>query len=102
MQSLSGRVKGIIVAPAAEWQAIAREPGDAAVLFVRYVAILALIPALARFVGWSLIGGYTPVFTGLAGAAAGYGLAFVAVYLVALIVHALAPHYGAQRSFANA
>jgi hypothetical protein len=102
MAPLFERVKGILVAPAAEWQAIEREPGDASVLFIRYVAILALIPALARLIGRSLIGGYTPISTGLFGAIAGYLLTFAVVYAVALVIHALAPRYGAQRSLPNA
>ena len=40
--------------------------GDA--LALRYVAILALIPALARLVGGWLIGGYTPFLAALIGA----------------------------------
>jgi hypothetical protein len=102
MQTLAGRVKGILFAPAAEWQAIEREQGDASALFIRYVAILALIPALARFIGTSLIGGYTPVSTGLAGAITGYVLTFVVVYAVALIIQLQAPRFGAQRSLPSA
>jgi hypothetical protein len=63
MTTLIERVKRIIVAPATEWQAIEREPGNALGLLTRYVAILALIPAL-RASPASLIGGYAPVTTG--------------------------------------
>jgi Yip1 domain len=102
METMVGRVKRILVAPAAEWQVIEREPGDALVLFTRYVAILALIPAAARFIGTSIIGGYAPVATGLAGAITGYVLTFLTVYVVALIIHLLAPRFGGERNFANA
>jgi hypothetical protein len=102
MTTLIERVKGILVAPASEWQGIERESGDASVLFTRYVAILALIPALSRFIGTSLIGGYTPVSTGLAGAITGYLLTFVVVYAIALIIHMLAPRFGGQTSLASA
>ena len=56
MDWLIARVKAILTTPQTEWPVIAREPGEPAVLFVRYVAILAAIPAVARFVGSSLIG----------------------------------------------
>ena len=38
-----------MLTPQTEWAVIAREPDDAMALFTRYVAILALIPALAGF-----------------------------------------------------
>src|SRR5262245_36626984 len=101
MQALLERARGILLSPAAEWQTIEREPRNVGLLLL-YVAILALVPALARFVGWSLIGGSTPVLTGLVGALVGYVLAFVVVYLVAVIVNVLAPRYSAQPSFSNA
>jgi len=102
MAPLFARVKAILISPAAEWQAIEREPADVSDLVIRYLAILALIPALARFIGRSLIGGYTPISTGLFGAIAGYLLTFAVVYAIALVIHALAPRYGARRSLPNA
>jgi Yip1 domain len=102
MRTLVDRVRGLLLDPGAEWAVIEREPGDVALLFSRYVAILALIPALCGFIGGSLIGAYTPVLTGIAIALAGYLLSFVAVYLVAVMVYALAPRLEGQRSFARA
>jgi hypothetical protein len=102
MENLIARVKAILLTPQTEWLVIERESGDVATLFTQYVAILALIPALARFIGSSLIGGYTPIFSGLIGAIFGYVLTFVAVYVVALIIDALAPTFGAQKNFPNA
>jgi sterol desaturase/sphingolipid hydroxylase (fatty acid hydroxylase superfamily) len=102
MEPLFERVKAILLTPQTEWQEIAREPDDTAGLLSRYVAILALIPALAVFIGSSLIGRYTPVLSGIVGAIVNYVLAFVVVYVVALIVDALAPTFGAQKNFPNA
>ena len=102
MEKLIERVKAILLTPATEWQVIAREGGEPSDLFTHYVAILALIPALARFIGTSLIGGYTPVIFGLIGAVFSYVLSFAVVYVVALIIDALAPRFGAQKSFPNA
>lgn len=101
MEQLFERVKALLLTPQTEWPVIASEPGDAPVLFVRYVAILALIPALAGFIGSSLIG-YTPFRFGLVGAIIGYLLTFVVVFGVALIVDALAPTFGVQKNFPNA
>jgi Yip1 domain len=102
MEQLIERVKAILLTPQTEWPVIAREPGDTAALFTRYVAILALIPALAGFIGTSLIGRYVPFFSGLMSAIVGYVMAFVVTFVVALIVDALAPTFGAQKNFPNA
>lgn len=102
MDQLFERVKAILLTPQTEWPVIAREPGEPSILFTRYVAILALIPALAGFIGSSLIGRYAPFLSGLAGAVIGYFMTFVVVFVVALIVDALAPTFGAQKNFPNA
>jgi hypothetical protein len=102
MEQLVERVKAILLTPQTEWPVIAREPGEASVLFARYVAILALIPALAGFIGTSLVGRYVPFFSGLIGALVSYVMTFVVVYVVALIVDVLAPTFDAQKNFPNA
>jgi hypothetical protein len=99
---LIDRVKAILLTPQSEWRVIERESGDPAVLFPQYVAILAAIPAVARFIGTSLIGWYTPILSGLMSAIVSYLLAFVVVYVLALIINALAPTFGAQQNFPNA
>ena len=86
--------------PQAEWSVIANESSDT--VAIRYMAILALIPALARLVGGWLIGGYTPFLPALIGAVAGYALSFIAVFVVALAVNLLAPKFGGQRSYSMA
>lgn len=101
--------------PQTEWPAVARESDDAQVSphqalphqaqpqkVLRYIAILALIPALARLVGGWLIGGYTPLVAALIGAALAYALSFAVVFAVALVVDLLAPKFGGERSYPNA
>jgi hypothetical protein len=96
------RLRGILLTPRAEWLVIAGEKGDASALFVRYVAILALFPALARFIGAALIGGYAPILSSLAGALVIYLSGFAIVYGLALIIDALAPMFGAKKDLAAA
>jgi hypothetical protein len=98
--NLVERVKGIILSPKTEWPVIAGEPGDAGYLFSNYVAILAAIPAVCGFIG-SVIAG-TPIIGALLAAVIHYVLAFVTVYIVALIVNLLAPTFGSQKSLASA
>jgi hypothetical protein len=108
--NLVERVKAILVTPRTEWRVIEQEPGDPAYLFTNYVAILAAIPAIAGFIGGSLVGvsvgGLGTVRVGfgagLVHAVVGYVLTFVGVYLIALIIDALAPTFGGQKNFPNA
>ena len=58
------RVKAILLTPKSEWLVIGRESGDPTYLFTNYVAILAAIPAVCRFIGFSLIG-YGPFRVGM-------------------------------------
>jgi hypothetical protein len=99
---LLNRVKAILLTPRLEWPVIAQERSEASTLFIRYVAILALIPALARFIGTSLIGRYAPIPSSLAGALVTYLSGLATVYGLALIIDALAPKFGAQNDFAGA
>ena len=100
MLGLAARVRSIIMTPRAEWPAVADESNDA--LALRYVAILALIPALARLIGGWLIGGYTPFLPALIGAVVAYALSFVVVFAVALAVDLLAPKFDGQRGYSSA
>jgi hypothetical protein len=96
------RIRAILLAPHREWPAIAREKREASAAIIPYVAILGLVPALSHFIGASLVGWYAPIPRSLAGALASYLSAFAVVYIVALIIDALAPTFGAQKDFAAA
>lgn len=98
--NLVERVKAILLTPKTEWPVIEREPGDVAYLFTNYVAILAAIPAVCGFIGAVLIG--APIGAALIGAIVRYAFTFVGVYVMALIIDALAPTFGAQKNTANA
>jgi hypothetical protein len=94
------RVRAIIMTPQAEWPAVVSESSDA--LALRHVAILALIPVLARLIGGWLIGGYTPFLSALVGAVVAYALSFVTVFVVALAVDVMAPKFGGRRGYSGA
>lgn len=98
--NLVERVKAIITTPKTEWPVIATEPGDAGYLFPNYVAILAAIPAVCGLIGAVLLG--VPILFALVGAVLKYLLTFVAIYIVAMIVDALAPTFGGQKNFSSA
>ncbi|HLH98401.1 MAG TPA: Yip1 family protein [Xanthobacteraceae bacterium] len=102
LKRFARRVGAILARPEAEWAVIAGEQLTAAALFVRYIAILAVIPALGRAIGASLVGGYAPILPSLAGALVIYASGFVIVYGLAFLVDALAPRFGARRDFSRA
>jgi len=102
--SLIERVPAILLRPKQTWPAIAAEPADVASIYSRYVAILAAIPAICAFIGWTLVGGgmfgvtyRLPIATGLAQMVVGYLLSLAIVYVLALIVDALAPTFGGSK-----
>jgi hypothetical protein len=108
--NLVERVKAILLNPQSEWPVIEGEPGDPAYLFVNYVAYLAAIPAICGLIGMAIIGISLPVVgtlrislvSALGFAIVSYLMAFVTVYVVALIIDALAPTFSASKNFANA
>jgi hypothetical protein len=109
MHPLLARVRNIVAVPRSEWPLIATEPGDPMRLFVGYVAVLAAIPAIAGFIGSSLVGVsvsagrmHDPLAFGLLRAVISYLFSFVIVYLTALAIDVMAPLFGTQRNFTNA
>src|SRR5580704_6284903 len=104
------RAKAMLIDPFTEWALIERESGDPAYLLSRYVAVLALVPALFGFLGACVVGGVIPgigvvrasLFDGGFGAIFGYVMAFIIVLVLALIIDLLAPAFGGQKDFDNA
>ena len=99
--SLIQRVQAILLQPKETWPVIAQEGGDAKSLYTGYVMILAAIPAIAGFIGLSLIGAGAfgisvriPIATGVLQMLVSWVLSLVMVFVVALIVDALAPTFG--------
>ena len=105
-----GRAKAMLTDPLHEWERIEREAGDPAFLLSRYVAVLALVPAVFGFIGSSLIGVTvpgagvvrTPVLDGLFGAIFGYVMTCATVLLLGLLIELLAPWFGGRRDFDGA
>jgi hypothetical protein len=101
------RAKAILADPFAEWARIERESGDPAFLLSRYVAILALVPALFGFIGACVVGALVPG-AGLMRATwfdAGFGAiilyveSFIAVLVLAFIINSVAPLFGGKKDF---
>lgn len=102
---LIARVKAILLSPKSEWPVIAGEPAAIGDLYKNYILMLAAIPAVFGFLKMSLIGVSVPfagtvkigVAAGLSSMVIGYVLSLVMLYVMALIVDALAPTFGGQK-----
>jgi hypothetical protein len=107
--NLVQRVKNLVTHPRDEWTAIEAEPHTVLDLYTGYVMILSAIPAIAGFVGLSLVGigpfGATYRVApgpGLVHALVSYLLSLAFVYVLALVIDALAPAFGSRRDFIQA
>jgi len=103
--NLVDRAKNIILSPKTEWEVIKHEPLTVNDMFTQYAVILAAIPAVASFIGNSIIGhsffslyGRTPIFAGLVQSIFMYMLSLGSVYLLAYIIDMLALKFGASQN----
>ena len=102
---LVGRVKRLLLTPSTEWDRIDAEPATIRGLYVGYVCILAAIPAIASLIGGQLFGhgmfgiSLKPSLTSaIVGAVVTYGMTLLSVFLLALIIDALAPSFDGQKN----
>jgi hypothetical protein len=108
--NLVERVKNILLQPKEEWLKIAGETTDVKSLYIDYILILAAIPAIAGFIGNSLIGKSipflgtyrTPFLAGIAQMVVTYVMSLVMVYILALIIDALAPTFKGEKNMIQA
>ena len=95
------RAKSILLSPKPTWETIDTEPADTAGLYTGYLMLLAAIPAVCGFIGMSIIGmgafGVSfrvPFLSGLVNMVVSYVLSLVGVFVLSLIINALAPKFG--------
>src|SRR5687768_3386141 len=99
--NLVDRAKNICLTPKTEWPVIAGETTPQGTLITGYVIPLAAIGAIAGFIGMSLIGFSTPftgtvripIVTGMVNAVFAVGMAVVTVFVLSLVIDALAPSF---------
>jgi hypothetical protein len=104
------RVKNILLTPKTEWPVIAGEAKSATEIYFGYVAPLVAIGVVAGFIGSTLIGYSLPfvgtvrtgIGAGLGAAITSFVLTFLGVFLISLIIDALAPTFGGQKNQLNA
>jgi len=95
------RVLHILLQPNSEWPVIKQERTDLQTLYLKYVLILAVIPAVAGFIANAFVGtlsaGRVSVGNAFGAAVVGYVLSLILVFVVALIADSLAPTFGGRK-----
>lgn len=98
----------MIVSPKKEWEVIESEENAHGKLFMKYVLPLSLIPAVAAFIGYGLIGysrwvfHYRSIDFGIRQAATQWISLVVGIYLAAFIINLLAEQFKAKKDFNKA
>jgi hypothetical protein len=103
--NLVDRVKKLMLQPKSEWQVIDGETHTVQGLYTGYVMILAAIPAICTFIGLSVVGAgiiRIPMEHGAVMLVMQYVGALASVYILALIIDALAPSFGSTKNFMQA
>ena len=101
---LKARVQGILLKPKEEWEKIKEETYPVSQLFTSYVLILAAIPVAAQFIGNWLVGQSIPFYgtyrwgfgSGLTRSILFYGMTLVSVYVLGIIINALAGSFSSR------
>jgi len=107
---LIDRAKNIIMKPKQEWPVIDAEPATIGGLYTGYVIPLSLVPTIAGFLGMVLFGitipflgsVRMPVGTALGGAAVQFVGGLIGVYILALVIDALAPSFSGTKNMTSA
>ena len=100
------RAKNIIVTPQTEWRVIASEPSTTGDLITGYVIPLSAVGAIAGFIGSSILGATIPfagtyrvgIVAGLMSACFAIVMAVVSIFILSIIINALAPTFGGQQN----
>jgi hypothetical protein len=104
--ALMDRAKNILLQPTKEWPVIDTEQASIAGLYTGYIIPLAAIGPLASLIGWSVFGMRLPfvgsmkipMSFGIRNAVIVYVLSLVGVFVLGLIIDALAPTFAGQKN----
>lgn len=105
LAKLMARVQRMLLSPATEWDAIATEPADVQAIYMNYVGPLVLAAGIASLIGMTVVGiggiriGASYALTSLIVTVV---LQLAMVYVVALVINALAPQFGGTPDFGQA
>jgi Yip1 domain len=102
--SIITRAKNILLTPKTEWEVIRTETDTPQSLLGKYVIPMALIPAIAFFIGYGLVGFDAVIFRvtgirwGLIMALNSFITSILTYYICTFVVDALAPSFGSEKN----
>ena len=105
--NLVDRVKRILLSPQSEWEVIDGETTTPSALYTGYIMPLAAIGPIATVIGFAVFGisvplagtvYRVPIGSAITSAIVTYVLTLVGVYVLSLIIDALAPTFGGTKS----
>ena len=106
---LARRVQDILLRPKDTWPIIRDEASTIKDLTKSYAAVLAVVPALAGFIGTVFIGHTfmgvryrTTLANGLAHGLVSYAVSLASIYIIAYMLNALAPRFESRKNFLQA
>lgn len=107
--NLIERAKNILISPKTEWPVIEREKESHVKVLTTYVLLLALIPAIAAFICYGLIGYSVPFVGKITSISIGFRHAITqyitmvgGIYLSAFVIDLLASTFQAKKDFNQA
>jgi hypothetical protein len=102
--ALFNRAKNILLSPKTEWQTISIETETPHSLLMKYVIPMALIPAIALFIGYGLIGfdvlvaRVSDISWGVEMAVISFATSILGYYISTYVIDALAPNFGSEKN----
>lgn len=104
------RAKAIILKPLDTWTQIKREETTIPMLFSSYLVVIAVIPALAMIIGYSIIGMRVPmvgtvrmpIADSILAGVLSYVLSLVGIYIGGYVINYLAPNFESKPNLLNA
>jgi hypothetical protein len=108
--ALVDRVRNVCLNPASEWAVIEPENTPPSQLVVSYLVPLAVLDAVAGFIGSTLFAAMLPfgrtvvggVVAGFVGACLGFVMTIIGCFVMAFIINALAPTFGGRQDSTQA
>lgn len=106
LENVGERVKNVILKPKETFKIVKNESVTSRDLIIGYLAILAIIPAVASLIGMSAVGysvGWTgrvriPIGNSLARMIIQYVLTIGGIYVLGIIINALAPNFSGVKN----
>ena len=95
---LLSRIRGMLFTPTAEWGLIATEAKPTARLYTTFIAPLAMLDALVGFIHVTAGSVHVPFSGGVITALLVFCFGLLGIFLVAVIIDAVAPFFGAVRN----